>query len=81
MAKYRVYASPKIVYVSKPGPKHIWVEGHWKINKWGKRVWVPSHWKKFNTYLQNSAKSMPKDSLLTFLKSLLFIMQQTFTVS
>jgi hypothetical protein len=32
--------------VSKPGPRYVWVEGHYKVNKWGKIVWVPGHWKK-----------------------------------
>jgi len=43
--RYRFYKAP-VVNISKPGPKHIWVEGHWKINKFGKKVWVPGHWKR-----------------------------------
>lgn len=34
-----------IVY-AKPGPNYVWVEGHYKLNKFGKLVWVPGHWKK-----------------------------------
>lgn len=30
----------------KPGPKYIWVAGHYKHNKFGKLVWVPGHWKR-----------------------------------
>lgn len=30
----------------KPGPKYVWVAGHYKHNKFGKLVWVPGHWKK-----------------------------------
>ena len=41
-----VYAGVPIVKTVKPGPKYIWVAGHYKINKYGKRVWVPGHWKK-----------------------------------
>jgi len=43
--RYRVYTTPK-VYVVKPGPNYVWVDGHWKVNKYGKTVWVPGHWKK-----------------------------------
>jgi hypothetical protein len=32
--------------VVKPAPKYVWVSGHYKINKYGKRVWVPGHWKR-----------------------------------
>ena len=32
--------------IRKPGPKYIWVAGHFKINKHGKSVWVPGHWKR-----------------------------------
>lgn len=32
--------------IHKPGPNYIWVEGHYKHNKFGKLVWVPGHWKK-----------------------------------
>jgi hypothetical protein len=56
-------AKPKVVVVkpAKPGPRHIWVKGHWRWNKkreeyvwvkghWVKpkkgRAWVPGHWKK-----------------------------------
>ncbi len=35
-----------ISIVKKPGPKHIWVAGHYKHNKYGKLVWVPGHWKR-----------------------------------
>ena len=44
--RYRLYTTP-LVTVSKPGPNHIWVEGHWKVNKHSKKVWVPGHWKKY----------------------------------
>lgn len=43
--RHRLYKD-HIVTVSKPGPYYIWIEGHWKINKHGKKVWVPGHWKK-----------------------------------
>ncbi len=35
-----------ISIVHKPGPKQIWVTGHYKYNKYGKLVWVPGHWKR-----------------------------------
>jgi hypothetical protein len=38
--------SVTIVSKIKPGPKYIWVAGHYKHNKFGKLVWVPGHWKK-----------------------------------
>lgn len=24
--------------------KKVWVNGHWKINRFGRRVWVKGHW-------------------------------------
>ena len=56
-------ARPKVVVVKppKPGPKHVWINGHWKWSKkrkeyiWVKgywlkpkkgRAWVPGHWEK-----------------------------------
>lgn len=30
----------------KPGPKYVWVPGHYKHNKHGKLVWIPGHWKR-----------------------------------
>lgn len=56
-------ANPKVVVVKplKPGPKHIWVDGHWRWDKkrkeyiwikghWSKpkkgHAWIPGHWKK-----------------------------------
>lgn len=42
-------AGPKLrYYTTSVKMKHgyIWVEGHYKINKYGKRVWIPGHWKK-----------------------------------
>ena len=44
--RYLVYAAPKVHVVKPHGPNYIWVEGHWKVNKYGKTVWVPGHWKK-----------------------------------
>ncbi len=51
-----VFAGPRIkvtfgkpnthIVYSKPGPNYVWVEGHYKLNKFGKLVWVPGHWKK-----------------------------------
>jgi len=41
----RFYTGP-VVTVSKPGHNYIWIEGHWKINKFGKTVWVPGRWKR-----------------------------------
>lgn len=32
--------------IHKPGPNYVWVAGHFKYNKFGKKVWVPGHWKK-----------------------------------
>jgi len=43
--RYRVYKTP-VVKISKPGPNYVWVECHWKFNKFGKKVWVRGHWKK-----------------------------------
>lgn len=58
-------AKPKVVIVKadvpKPGPNHIWIDGHWTCEKktksyvWKKghwvkpkkgKVWIPGHWKK-----------------------------------
>lgn len=42
-------ARPKVEVVkpSKPGPKHIWIDGHWKWDKKRKEyVWVKGHWSK-----------------------------------
>jgi len=33
------------ITVNKPGPKYVWVPGHF-IHKNGKKVWIPGHWKK-----------------------------------
>jgi len=44
-SRYRIYTAP-VVMVSKPSPNHIWVEGHWKVNRYGKKVWVLAHWKR-----------------------------------
>ncbi len=33
------------ITVIKPGPKYIWVPGHF-IHKNGKKVWIQGHWKK-----------------------------------
>lgn len=38
--------SAAIVNKIKPGPKYVWVAGHYKHNKFGKLVWVPGHWKR-----------------------------------
>jgi len=43
--RYRVYTAPRVKVV-KPGPNYIWVEGYYKINKFGIKVGVPGHWKK-----------------------------------
>ena len=30
-----------------PKPAHkVWIKGHWKTNRYGRRVWVASHWKR-----------------------------------
>lgn len=28
----------------------VWVEGHWKFNKFGQRIWKKGHWKKVYRY-------------------------------
>ena len=33
------------ITVIKPGPKYVWVPGHF-VHKNGKKVWIPGHWKK-----------------------------------
>ena len=39
--------APKVVVVHKKHrPNYIWVEGHWKVNRYGKYVWVEGHWVK-----------------------------------
>ena len=47
--KVRVYVgTPRIgLTVVKPGPNYVWVEGHYKLNIYGKWLWVPGHWEKF----------------------------------
>jgi hypothetical protein len=45
LPNYRLHTTPSVT-LSKPGPKYVWVKGHWIINKHGKKVWVPGHWKK-----------------------------------
>ena len=32
--------------IIKPRPGYFWVEGHYKVNRFGKMVWVPGHWKR-----------------------------------
>ena len=46
--RVRVYiGAPKIgAALVKPGPNYVWVEGHYKLNVFGKWVWVPGHWKR-----------------------------------
>jgi hypothetical protein len=44
--RIKVYVGVPVVKTVKPGPKYVWVAGHYKINKFGKKVWVPAHWKK-----------------------------------
>lgn len=38
---------PKVVVVkpAKPGKKHVWIDGHWKV-KGNKYVWVKGRWAK-----------------------------------
>jgi len=31
----------------RPGPKSVWVEGHWKWSG-GQYVWIPGHWEQKN---------------------------------
>jgi len=38
-----VVGAPLIV---KPGPNFVWVEGHYKLNRFGILEWVPAHWKR-----------------------------------
>jgi len=36
-----------IVKPPKPGPKHVWIDGHWQWDKQKKDyVWVKGHWTK-----------------------------------
>jgi len=42
--RVRIYVGTTKIH--KPGPNYIWVEGHNKLNKFGKWVWVPGHWKR-----------------------------------
>ena len=45
--KVRIYAAPRLgFYVSKPGPDYIWIDGHYKYNRYGVLVWVPGQWKR-----------------------------------
>jgi hypothetical protein len=44
--KIKVYVGVPVVKTVKPGPKYVWVAGHYKINKYGKKVWVQGHWKR-----------------------------------
>ncbi len=39
-----VAPAPKLVKVVAPKPHKVWVKGHWKINRFGRRVWVRGHW-------------------------------------
>ncbi len=47
---------------SKPGPKYVWVDGHWKWN--GHRyVWVKGHWVKGQqgkTWVSGHWKTTPR---------------------
>ncbi len=39
--------APKVVIVPhKARPNHVWIAGHWKVNKSGRYVWVKGHWVK-----------------------------------
>ncbi len=39
--------APKVVVVHKKArPNHVWIAGHWKVNRYGKYVWVGGHWVK-----------------------------------
>jgi hypothetical protein len=39
--------SPSVeVIKASPGPRHVWVRGHYRIRLRGRMVWVPAHWRK-----------------------------------
>ena len=38
--------SVTVISKIKPGPKYVWVAGHYKHNTYGKLVLVPGHWKR-----------------------------------
>jgi len=39
--------APKVVVVHKKArPNHIWITGHWKVNRFGKYVWTKGYWVK-----------------------------------
>lgn len=58
-------AKPKVVVVkpAKPGPKHVWIDGHWKWSKKRKEyVWVKGYWlkpKKGYTWVPGHWKKVP----------------------
>ena len=43
----RIYTQVFSAGIIKPRPGFFWVEGHYKINRYGRMVWVPGHWNRF----------------------------------
>lgn len=43
-----VAAPPPVVVVRPPcpGPNHVWVEGTWRRDVFGRQVWVGGHWQR-----------------------------------
>lgn len=44
--RFGFYVGVGSVKTVKPGPRYVWVDGHYKRTTFGKLVWVPGHWKK-----------------------------------
>jgi hypothetical protein len=46
-----IVIAPSPVVVQGPGfyapyrPQRVWVEGHWRYNRYGQARWVAAHWK------------------------------------
>ena len=43
---FRIYAPVVTTGIIKPRPGYFWVDGHYKVNRYGKMVWVPAHLKR-----------------------------------
>ena len=52
------------IRTERPGPKHFWIEGHWRWNhKKNTYKWIPGHWVKKRegkTWVHGSWKQTPR---------------------
>ncbi len=42
--RFRIVVGAPVVVA--PGPNFVWVEGHYKFNRFGILEWIPAHWKR-----------------------------------